>query len=466
MKNDFVHLNFHSEYSLLESCCSLDKIKSECVARDYEALALTDTGNISGAIKFYKECTKIEDKEGKPLKPIKPILGTQMFLCEDIAIKEERDYSPIILLAKNNDGFKNIEILSHISHVDGFYYKPRIDYQLLEKHAKDVICISTDLNGSVQKLLRRNKIEEATVEAKKFKEMFGSDYYIEIQNNAQTDQELVNKNVLDISKKLGIDIVATNDVRYYKKDHYLAHLVLQASKDRKTVRSDKFTAIKTKERYFKSIDEMKLAFKDYPNDVLHNTVKIAEQCNVVFKFGGMRLPEINIPKDFNNEWEYLKFLSFNGLKERGLAGRQEYVDRLEDELFDVKMVNETKGYNFSRYFLIVWDYVNQARQNNVRLGVGRGCFTPECKVDCENGSKRISDIKKGDMVLSYDGKFHEVLNTLNYDVEEELIEIELEDGRKITCTHDHEIHVNRNGILVWVKASELTEEDEIFDIRK
>lgn len=372
MSKDFVHLNFHSEYSMLESCCQIEKLKAECIRTKNMCLAITDTGVLSGVIKFYKECVKEEDSKGRKLERIKPIIGSKMYMCEDISINEGRDYFQIILLAKNNEGYGNLKKLSNSSHVDGFYYKPRIDYSLLNKNHNGLICISTGINSSVQKLARRNLVDDAVKEASRFYDIFGEDYYIDVQNNGQSDQDVTNKNVVEVGKKLGCGVVATNDVRYYRQKHHLAHLALLASRDKKSIKSEKFSAIRTKERYLKTPDQMYAAFKDYPESVLTNTLDIADRCNVKFKFGGMRLPNFELPKNFNDDWDYLKYLGYKGLEERGCSDRKEYIDRLEEELFDIRMINETKGYNFARYFLIVWDYVNAAQNNGCRVGIGRG----------------------------------------------------------------------------------------------
>jgi len=372
MAKEFVHLNFHSEYSMLESCCSVKNVKDECIRTGHSCLAITDSGVMAGIVKFYKECVKAEDKKGNPLKKIKPIIGSKIYVCPKIEINEGRDYFQVILLAKGEEGYNNLKKLSNISHTEGYYYKPRVDYDLLSKNCGDLICISTGINSSVQKYARRGQVTEAKIEAEKLYSIFGDEYYIDVQNNGQSDQDVTNKNVIEVATLLGCGVVATNDVRYYQKEHHLAHLVLLATRDKKSIKSDKFSAIRTKERYLKTAEEMYEAFKGYPEYVLTNTLDIASKCNLSFNFGGMRLPEFEIPKEFSDDWEYLKHLSYCGLRERGLAEIPEYVERLEEELFDVRMINETKGYNFARYFLMVWDYVNHAQKNKCRTGIGRG----------------------------------------------------------------------------------------------
>lgn len=376
MTSDFVHLRFHSEYSLMDSCCLIKSVKKESLKRGFNSLAITDTTSIAGIIRFYKECIKTEDADGNKLEIVKPILGSLFYLSDNsISDKENTNYDPIILLSKDNVGFENLKKLSHISQTDGFNEtdnKPRIDMELLGKYHEGLILIATDLNGPIQKYLRRKKIEDAKKIAFKFKDIFSEDMYLEVQKNGQTDQDFVNAGIVSLGDSMGTKIVATNDVRYYDRKHHLAHLVLQALDERKTVKSKKFSALRTDERYYKTFDEMKEAFKDYPIEVLTNTMEVAEKCNVVLKFGGMRLPEIQLPEGFKTDWEYLRYLAFDGLKRRGLEDKKEYVDRLEEELFDVYMVNETKGYNFARYFLMVWDYANHAQDHGCRIGSGRG----------------------------------------------------------------------------------------------
>jgi DNA polymerase-3 subunit alpha len=454
MSGDFVHLNFQSEYSTLDSTCSLKKLINQCETKNLNSIALTDVCNVRGAIKFYKTCTQSDF-------PVKPLLGSKILMSEG-----ESKY-PLILLSKDNDGFQNLRKLSHDSQTEGFVGgKATTSLDTLKKYSKGLLCISNDLNGSVNKLLRRDKIQEGYQEAQKFKEIFGDDYYLEVQKNDQLDQDNVNRNVFKIAKKLGTEIVATNDVRYYEKDHYMSYLVLRANKKHVTINGKRFSELRTKERYLKTYDEMKLAFKDYPETIFSNTVKVAEKCNVSFEFGGMVLPHFELGEGYTDDWEYLKHLAFEGLKERGHYGKEDYMERLEEELFDVKMVFEVKQYNFARYFLMVWDYVNAAIDRGCRVGVGRGCFKPHSLVDCIDGPKRIDEIVVGDKVLSYDEKYHEVEDTLIYDADEDLYEIELEDGRVIECTDNHEIHVLRDGELVWVRADQLTLEDDIYDIRE
>jgi DNA polymerase-3 subunit alpha len=360
MAEEFVHLNFQSEYSTLDSTCGLKQLSDRCEEKGFKSIAMTDSCNVRGAIKFYKHCMQADN-------PLKPILGSKILMVEG-----DNKY-PLILLSKSNKGFENLCKLSHESQtVDYSEGKATTNFETLSKYSEDLMCISTDLNGSVNKLLRRDRVEEAYKEASRFKELFGDDYYLEVQKNNQLDQDKVNAHVLNIGKRLGTETVATNDVRYYQEDHYKAYCVLRANKKHTTITGKRFSELKTNQRYFKSYEEMKVNFKDYPETIFSNTVRIAEKCDVSFEFGGMLLPKFDLGEGYTDDWEYLKHLAYKGLKERGHYGDPEYMERLEEELFDVKMVFKVKNYNFARYFLMVWDYVNAAIDRGCRVGVGRG----------------------------------------------------------------------------------------------
>ena len=459
MDEDFVHLNFQSEYSTLDSTCSLKKLNDQCAEKGFKSVALTDVCNVRGTIKFYKNCTQASD-------PIKPILGSKILMVDG-----DHKY-PLILLSKTNDGFENLRKLSHDSQTEGFSdNKATTDMDTLRKYSKDLICISTDLNGSVNKLLRRDKLQEGYAEASRFKDIFGEDYYLEVQKNEQLDQDKVNRNVFKIAKKLGTEIVATNDVRYYEEAHYHAYLVLRANKKHTTINSKRFSELRTNQRYFKSYAEMKDAFKDYPETIFRNTVSIAEKCNVHFEFGGMLLPKFELGEGYTDDWEYLRYLAFEGLKERGHFGKKEYMDRLEDELFDVKMVFEVKQYNFARYFLMVWDYVNAAIDRGCRVGVGRGCLTYDTLVRVESDEfKKLGEIEVGDRVLNMNGEYDKVINTMVYDCDEELINFKVRHDSNVdrcSMTSDHKVlilknpfkHLEKKG---WIDGYSKLDLDEYF----
>jgi len=459
---DFVHLNFHSDFSLRDSCCAIKKLPKECAEKKFKAVALTDTCNIRGAIKFYKACAFAEN-------PVKPILGTKLL------IKDEKNY-PLIVLVKDDAGFHNLKLLSNNSQVEGWNNetkKPLTDIEFLRAHSDGLICIATDINGSVNRLARRDQLQEAYKEASMLKDIFGEDLYLEVQENSQLDQSKINKNIMKISKKLGSKIVATNDVRYYNKKDYIAHVALIADRKRTTITSDKFTYLKTRERYFKTYEEMKDAFKDYPLEFLTNTVEVSDKCNLNLEFGGMRLPEYELPDGFTSDWEYLKHLAFKGLSDRGFGGNQEYIDRLNDELFDVRMVNEVKKYNFSRYFLMVWDYVNHAHEIGCKIGVGRGCLTYDSLVRVEGDRfKKLGEVIKGDRVLNRFGEYDKVINTMKYECDEELLEFRSRCDSNISSksmTKDHKVLAIKNPFVEmegngWIKGYGNLDKKDFFNI--
>ena len=461
MKTDFVHLHFHSDFSFLQSTCSIKDARKYCDKKGYPALGLTDEGNMCAAVKFYKECKKEDDYPS-----IKPIIGSTFYVTKGQDL-EERDKTPLILLAQTNEGYHNLKSLSNDSNLEeNLLNGPTITMDMLKENSEGLICISCDINGAVQRMVRRDRMGDAYFESSLYKEIFGDNYYIELEKLGMDDEDETNEKLLKVADKVGSKCVAGNDVHYYDKDHFDAYVTLLAMKKRSTFDKIIEKQSLSKEAYLKDQDEMKELFKEYPKEILHNTVEIAESCNVDIEFGGMKLPNFELPNGFQSDIEYIKHLSFEKLKSKNLAHKPEYVERLNDELFDIDMIDQIKGYNFARYFLIVWDYINYAESINCRTGIGRGCFIPSSKVNCKNEIKEIQNVEIDDEVLSYDGKYHKVLNTLNYKVNEDITSIELEDGRIINCTSDHEIHVLKNEDLKWVMARDLNREDKIYDIKK
>ena len=461
MKTDFVHLHFHSDFSFLQSTCSIKDVRKHCDIKEHFALGLTDEGNMCAAVKFYKECQKEDDYPS-----IKPIIGSTFYVTKDQNL-EDKDKTPLILLAQTNEGYHNLKSLSNDSNLEeNLLNGPTITMDMLKEKSKGIICISCDINGAVQRMVRRDRMGDACFESSLYKEIFGDNYYIELEKLGMADEDETNEKLLKVANKIGSKCIAGNDVHYYDRDHFDAYVTLLAMKRRSTFDKIIEKQSLSKESYLKSQDEMKELFKEYPKEVLYNTVEIAESCNVNIEFGGMKLPDFKLPDGFDSDIEYIKYLSFKKLKSKNLDNKPEYVERLNDELFDIDMINQIKGYNFARYFLIVWDYINYAKSINCRTGIGRGCFVPYSKVNCKHGIKEIKDIEIKDKVLSYDGEYHEVLNVLTYEVNEDIIKIELEDGRVINCTNDHEIHILKNKDLKWIMAKNLNEKDKMYDIEK
>ena len=358
---DFVHLHVHSEYSLLDGMCRIKDLPKRAKELGMSAIALTDHGVMYGAVGFFEACKN----EG-----IKPIIGCEVYVSPRTRFDKEpnidNNYSHLILLAKNKQGYQNlIKIVSH-SFTDGYYYKPRIDHELLEQYHEGIICLSACLAGEVNKAILAQDLAKAEEIALWYKNLFGEDYYLEIQNNGLSEQVLVNQNLIALSRKLDIPLVATNDAHYLKKeDSYNHEILLCIQTGKKISDSDRFR-FKTNEFYLKSSEEMSDYFEAVP-EAIENTVKIADKCDFEFDFGHTILPNYDVPKEYKTHAEYFRKLCNDGINERyGVNPSQEVKDRLEYEL----SVIEKMGY--VDYFLIVWDYIHYAKSVGIPVGPGRG----------------------------------------------------------------------------------------------
>lgn len=358
----FTHLHLHSHYSLLDGLPKIDEILDRAKELKMDSVAITDHGNLYGAIEFYKKAKK---------KGVKPIIGCEVYQAINRMDQQRPNIDNkkyhLILLAKNEEGYKNLVELVTKAHLEGFYYKPRIDEELLEKHSSGLICLSACLQGKIPKLIASNKIDEAKKTALKYKKIFGPDnFYLEIQHHPNIKkQEKVNKILIKLSKELDIPLVATCDTHYLKPEDAEAQDILMlintgADRDdpeRITMKIDDFS--------MKSQEEMIKLFKDVP-EAIENTHKIASRCNFDFVLGETKLPYFKVPeKETPNS--YLEKLCRKGIEKRyGKSNKKEVEERLEHELSVIKSMG------FSSYFLIVQDFVNWAKKNRIVVGPGRG----------------------------------------------------------------------------------------------
>ena len=359
--SDFVHLHIHSEFSLLDGANRIKDLPVRAKELGMEAIALTDHGVMYGAIDFYKACKK----EG-----IKPIIGCEVYVALRSRFDKEagidNKYYHLILLAKNNQGYKNLSKLVSLGFVDGYYYKPRIDKEILEKYHEGLICLSACLAGEINQKLLYGTQEEAEESALWYKNLFGEDYYIEIQNNGIREQVLANQKLIQLARKLDIPLVATNDAHYLKKEDSYNHEVLLCIQTGKKMSDEDRMRFDTDELYVKSPQEMSEYFSNFP-DAIENTVKIAEKCNVEFEFGHTILPNYDVPKEFATHYDYLKKLCDDGLKERyGENITEEIEQRAEYELSVIKKMG------YVDYYLIVWDFIHYAKSVGIPVGPGRG----------------------------------------------------------------------------------------------
>ena len=358
---DFVHLHIHSEYSLLDGANRIKELPKVAKELGMDAIAITDHGVMYGAIEFYKACKE----EG-----IKPIIGCEVYVAPRTRFDKEsgidNKYNHLILLAKNNNGYKNLSKLVSIGFTEGYYYKPRIDLETLEKYHEDLICCSACLAGSVPQAILNGDMEKAEETAMWYKNLFGEDYYLEIQTNTLKEQSLVNQKLVELSRKLDIPLVATNDAHYTRKEDAYNHEVLLCIQTGKKMSDVDRMRFATDDFYIKSPEEVKEFFPNLP-EALENTVKIAEKCNVEFEFGHTILPNYEVPKEFPTHYDYFKKLCDDGIKIRyGENIPKEILERMEYEISVIKKMG------YVDYFLIVWDFINWAKSQGIPVGPGRG----------------------------------------------------------------------------------------------
>ena len=358
---DFVHLHVHSEYSLLDGANRIKDLPKRAKELGMNAIAITDHGVMYGVVDFYKECKK---------NGIKPIIGCEVYVAPRSRFDKEpnidNNYSHLILLAKNNVGYKNLIKIVSIGFIDGFYYKPRVDLETLEKYSEGIICLSACLAGSINKAILNGNIEKAKEIAKWHNNVFKDGYYLELQYNGLREQAIVNQKLIQISKELNIPLVATNDAHYLKKEDAYNHEVLLCIQTGKRMNEEDRMRFETDEFYIKSPEEMYNHFTNVP-EAIRNTVKIAEECNVEFEFGVTKLPNYEVPEEYGTHADYFKKLCYEGLVKRyGENPSDEVRKRLEYEI----SVIEKMGY--VDYYLIVWDFINYAKSQGIAVGPGRG----------------------------------------------------------------------------------------------
>lgn len=358
---NFVHLHVHSEYSLLDGANRIKDLPVRAKELGMNAIALTDHGVMYGVIDFYKACKK----EG-----IKPIIGCEVYVAPrtrfDKDPKLDNQYYHLILLAKNNEGYKNLSKLVSLGFTEGFYYKPRIDLEILEKYHEGLICCSACLGGSLATALLKENNQEAERIALWHKNLFGEDYYLELQANYLKEQALVNQKLVQLSQKLNIPLVITNDSHYLKKEDAYNHEVLLCVQTAKKMSDPDRMRFETDDFYLKSPEEIQAFLPNIP-EALENTVKIAQKCNVEFEFGHTILPNYEVPAEYATHYDYFKKLCDDGIQKRyGENISQEIKDRVEYEMGVIQKMG------YVDYFLIVWDFIHYAKENGIPVGPGRG----------------------------------------------------------------------------------------------
>lgn len=368
----FVHLHLHTEYSLLDGECRISTLPETVKKQGQTAVAITDHGALYGAVDFYKACVA----EG-----IKPIIGCETYVAPEGAhIKTTSPTNAphhLVLLAKNETGYKNLTKIVSEAFIHGFYNRPRTDFEMLSRHSEGLIALSACISGIIARPLMQDRPDTARAHAMRMKEIFGSDFYIEIQRNGVERQEEINRKLIKLARELEIPIVATNDVHYTKRENAPTQKLLMAIGTANSYYDSAF-GMPGSEFYIKSTDEMEALFADIP-EAVENTVKIAEMCDFRYDFSHLHLPRFDPPAGFTSA-DYLKKLSFDGLEMYvgKPENRTEYVSRLEYELSVIHSMG------FDDYFLITWDFVSYAKRRGISVGPGRGSAVGSLTAYCLN----------------------------------------------------------------------------------
>ncbi len=357
----FTHLHVHTEYSLLDGSSKIKELAARAKELGMDSLAITDHGVMYGVIDFYRACREAG---------VKPIIGCEVYVSpgsrfDRETVSGEDRYYHLVLLAENNQGYQNLMKIVSKGFVEGFYYKPRVDYEVLEQYHEGIIATSACLAGEIPRYLMRGMYEDAKQAALHYQEIFGEgNFFLELQDHGIPAQRQVNQGILRISKELGIGLVATNDSHYTLKEDWKAHDILLCIQTGKKVTDENRMRYEAEKFYLKSEDEMRELFP-YAPEALENTHKIAERCNVEIEFGVTKLPKYQVPEGFDS-WTYL-----NHLCEEGFAKRYPDDDgNLHDRMaYELKTIH-TMGY--VDYFLIVWDFIHFAKSHGISVGPGRG----------------------------------------------------------------------------------------------
>ncbi|MDD5729899.1 MAG: DNA polymerase III subunit alpha [Candidatus Omnitrophica bacterium] len=359
--SDFIHLHLHTQYSLLDGACRIRDLLSLANQYKMDSLAITDHGNMFGAVEFYMEAQKAG---------IKPIIGSEVYIAPKSRLDkgssgiEEAAYH-LILLAKDETGYQNLMKLVSAGYLEGFYYRPRIDKELLSTHSKGLIGLTACLKGEIPTCLQQRRANDALKAADQFLQIFGKgNFYLEIQENGIPEQRIVNEGLLKLSKEIGVGLVATNDVHYLNKSHAKSHEVLLCIQTQTTLDDPNRMRFQTEEFYFKSPEEMKKLFS-YAPEAIANTVEIARSCNLELDFSKVHLPKYEPPVGVAKE-DFLKDLCEKGLQRRFKEVTPEIRKRLDHELQIIKSMG------FTSYFLIVWDFIHYAKEQKIPVGPGRG----------------------------------------------------------------------------------------------
>lgn len=474
-KYDMVHIHVHSDHSNLDGVNRIDRLVKKAAQLGQKALSLNDHGNPSGIFQFYKACKK---------ENIKPILGLEFYITNDLEARvsnkerefEDRDWHQSIFI-KNAEGYKNYNYLTYISFNEGYYYKPRIDYDLLFSRAKGLIATSSCIASKINNYITAGNTFEAEKLFKRFRDVFGDDFYGEIQLNELNDmekfgisQKMNNQFIIDMCRKYDVPVLIGGDIHYLDpEDNELQDAIINSKRMAKE--GEEGFKIHARTLYLSGPEDIISFNSDYGfnydikflEECFENSLKFAEKVDFDFEMGKYHMPKIKT-QGMTSE-EYLDKVTWEGLQKNIEIERKYYPEKFTNDEIDeleVRVNGELeviKNMGVADYMLIVHDIIKWEKENNIYVGAGRGCFLPGSMVTLFNNLKvRIEDIKIGDEISNYFSVKGLVSNTFEYDIDEEIVELEFENGKKISCTKDHEFYTKNRG---WIKADELTDEDEI-----
>jgi DNA polymerase-3 subunit alpha len=355
---DFVHLHLHSEYSLLDGACRIDDLIKKAVSLDMPAIGLTDHGVMYGSMEFYMKCKKAG---------VKPIVGCEVYVANRSRLQRESHKidgsNHLVLLARNETGYKNLIKLVSLASTEGFYYKPRVDKEILDKYSEGLICLSACLGGEVPEHCLNNALEKAVYAASEYREIFGAEnYYLEVQDHQLSKQKIVNEQLIEISRKMSLPLVATNDVHYLNAEDADPHQVLLCVQTSTTLDDPKKMNYGSKDFFMKTQEEMAVVFADMP-EALSRTKEIADRCDINLEFGRLAMPSPGDIPEGMNALAYMTKLCFEGLRKRYKVVTEAHEDRLR---FELDVIEKT---GFAMYFLIVRDFAMFSRGNGIYFGV-------------------------------------------------------------------------------------------------
>lgn len=409
MSVDYIHIHNHSQFSKFDGFASVKNIAQTAKKFGMPAVGLTDHGTFAGAIQMLKACRK----EG-----IKPILGIETYLSRDHKCHDKNGQPDgrkgnrhLNLIAKNFKGYQNICALSQKASLEGTYYDPRIDLDLLEQHKEGLIVTSACLSNVINFNLSRGRYEKAKQAASIFKDIFGSDFYLEMQFHGLDSQARILPDIQKLGTELDVTIIITNDCHYIKKEDAETHEVIMCMSSGRCIKDPRRIRFPYHEFYFKSQEEMYSVFNHVPK-YLVNTMEIAEKCDysdlVFVEDGGeMRLPKFDLPEGQTSPHDYLELLAKKGLKKLGLDKSQDHITRLKRELDDIRLIWDTKRYDFATYFLIVHDIMDFAKRKGIAAGI-RGSGFGSVLLQCLGISEGVDPLEQEllwERFLGFDDKY-------------------------------------------------------------